>query len=219
MSRCCLAEKRYHARYIEKKGPFLQKKIKNEFLKGNILNGISMGEFRHLNEALMDVGRVLCQARKASCELCPLKTGCYAYQNKSPLKFPTQVSVKKIEHQLVLNRFLVFDSPGKKILAYQKKAVEWLEWQWELPTTIQHSTDKNLKQYPRKKSKANSLFELTSGITKYKILNRILNADKKQVFKMKFNNLKFIKTDLQSSNFTSTTFKILKKQAGPKSFF
>jgi A/G-specific adenine glycosylase len=65
--------------YLEKKGPHLQKKIKNEFKNENIFNEIPAHEFRHLNESLMDLGRVLCQARRASCELCPLKESCYAY--------------------------------------------------------------------------------------------------------------------------------------------
>jgi hypothetical protein len=56
-----------------------------------------------------------------------------------------------------------------------------------------------------------SLFELNSGITKYKIINRVYYLEKEHSNKVNFHKLKFRKIDSLKSNFTSTTLKILKK--------
>jgi A/G-specific adenine glycosylase len=206
---------RYYG-FLEIKGVKLQKKIRSEFSANTILANVSKNSFRDLNEALMDVGRVLCQSRKASCELCPLKKECVAYRQKNPLQYPKMgdeaKSAKKIDHQIKLSRYIVFDKSGKKILGYQKKKGEWLEGQWELPTSLTQSTDKKLTQYPRLKIKSGKkLFELKSGITKYQIVNHVYMLDYK-TFSEYQPDRKFVfrQIDHAHANLTSTSEKIIK---------
>ena len=95
----------------------------------------------------MDLGRVICQARKASCSICPLKKDCFAYKNGKPESFAMTIAKKSsAEHILVLLRIVVKEK--NKYLFYQKTQDQWLSGQWELPTFIIDSSDKNLKQYP-----------------------------------------------------------------------
>ena len=90
-----------------KKGPKLQKEIQNLFIQKLIFN--EKVSFRGLNEALMDLGRTFCQARKASCELCALKKTCKAFELGTPLKFPVndENEARKSEHELHLLRVIV----------------------------------------------------------------------------------------------------------------
>ena len=165
----------------EIKGVKLQKHIQQLFADGEIFSNRKIS-YRNVNEALMDLGRTYCQARKASCELCPLKKDCKSYALGQPLRFPIDAKVsvkKKQEHDLHLLR--VYAIRGKKILVYEKTNQEWLSGQYEVPTFILNSTDKKLAQYPvftsKKVPKSEETFK--SGITKYKILNSLIHADQK----------------------------------------
>lgn len=192
------------------KGLKLQKEIAGLFAEKKIFPGNY--SFRALNEALMDLGRTFCQARKASCELCPLKSACAAYQSGTPLKFPVDIQDKKKsqEHELTLLRAYVVKKG--KLLVYEKEEGEWLAGQFEVPTFIVKTTDKKLSQYPPFTGKISGKpVLLKTGITKYKITNQLLTVDEEQIKKWKFDR-KLVWKDLQKaeSNLSTTTLKGLK---------
>jgi A/G-specific adenine glycosylase len=192
------------------KGPKLQKEISELFIQNKIFNG--KYSWRALNEALMDLGRTFCQARKATCELCPLKSDCHAYSLGQPLKFPVDLTVKKKsqEHELTLLRVYVVKKAS--ILVYQKTDGEWLSGQFEVPTFILSSTDDKLAQYPKLKGKfSGEKIILKTGITKYKITNHLTTTDQSRLKDWGFNR-KLVWKDLQKadSNLTTTTLKGLK---------
>lgn len=158
------------------KGPRLQKQIQQLFVEKKIIPD-RHHSFRELNEALMDLGRTICQAKKAACEICPLKKNCQAFKEKKPLAYPvsTEASAKKsVEHNLKLLRVVV--KKGDKVIAYQKTQGEWLEGQWELPTFVLSCDDETFKQYPKTKRKISpdDMARVKTGITKYSIENYIL---------------------------------------------
>jgi A/G-specific adenine glycosylase len=196
------------------KGLKLQKEIQKLFVDKRIFN--EKISFRALNEALMDLGRTYCQARKAACELCPLKADCLSFKNGKPLLIPVvkeeQVKKKAVDHELHLLR--VFVMKKDKILVYQKAKDEWLSGQFEVPTFILSTTDESIKQYPRLNSKLKAQFTFKTGITKYKIQNSVLVMSEKE-----FKDLKFpVKSEWRSvmaedSNFSTTTLKALAKLA------
>ena len=135
----------------EEKGVKLQKKIRVLFHSKKIFPEIN-NEFRALNEALMDLGRVYCQSRKAYCEQCPVNNSCQSYAQKVSLEYP-KLSAKETQKKknaglstLSLLRIVVFKK--NKVLVYKKPKGSWLENQWEVPTYIYDSSDKELKQYP-----------------------------------------------------------------------
>lgn len=164
---------RYYA-IEEHKGPKLQKKLRQLFENNEICQSIESLGARNLNEALMDLGRRICQARTAACELCPLKENCQGRAN--PLMYP----VVKESHVADSNYFdlhllrLVLRKEGK-VLVYKKRRDEWLSGQYEVPTFTLFSEDESLNQYPQLEfSNYDLLPWLKTGITKYRIMNFVM---------------------------------------------
>lgn len=189
----------------EKKGPKLHKLIREKFQKKDF----KIKSFRAFNEALMDVGRIYCQANKAECNLCPLNTKCLG--QKRALEIPIKEVKKKKFYELELLRLVIMR--GRKVLVYQKSEDEWLAGQYELPTFVLNSEDKGLSQYPAlpKKLKFQVEKEIKQSITKYKIQNKVsVDKLKKSELEKYFNNLKFIEVD-KNQNLSSISFKVLNK--------
>ncbi len=204
----------------EEKGPKLQKLLYKKFNNNEFKILFKSAKPRDVNEALMDIGRVYCQARKADCHLCPLKKDCLVFQKKKkPLDFPVvkESKKKKESHELRLLRVVVKSSD--KILGYEKEDQHWLSGQIEIPTFILESTDRTLKQYPllkMTKSRYSKLPMVKTAITKYKIENYILELKKTEFQELvkgieKASRYKYFKFDVQEHHFSTTTLKVLKK--------
>lgn len=192
------------------KGLKLQKEIQKLFQEKKIFN--QKLSFRKLNEALMDLGRTYCQARKASCELCPLKKNCASFQSGKPLSLPLMKDEKKksMEHEIHLLRIII--QKKDKLLVYKKGSQEWLSGQYEVPTFILSSTDEKLKQYPRLKTDLEPEFSFITGITKYKIRNSVLRLSEKEFSKIPFTSdseWRCLKSE--DSNFSMATLKAIAK--------
>lgn len=196
------------------KGPKLQKQLWHDFEHKKIMAEMDGMSARALNEALMDLGRIICQARKASCTLCPLKLGCKAFQSGDPLQYPIE-GEKKISEDLYIKVLRVVVTDKKKILVYQKSAKEWLAGQWELPTFIFETNDEKLKQYPTIKSKKGyaDLDMIKTGITKYNIFNYILVMELGEFEKLsKKIDIDYVfKTNSDALNASTSTLKVLKR--------
>lgn len=198
----------------EAKGLKLQKKIYSLFTEEKVFPKGS-GSFRAINEALMDLGRTFCQARKTSCELCPLNKSCTAFKLGTPLNFPIDDAgpkTKAVDHELSLLR--VFVLKGKKILVYKKSSKQWLSGQYEVPTLTIKSTDEKFIQYPilKKKLAVDKCEIYQTGITKYKILNYILEADEKKLKALNFpESVEWRDFRDESSNLSTATLKGLQR--------
>ena len=197
------------------KGLKLQKDIWSRFEKGVVLPEMNELSARALNEALMDLGRITCQAKKASCMICPLSGSCKAKKNGEMLLIPVYEGEKKpsAEHVLKLLRVVVKDQ--NKILVYQKNQNEWLSNQWELPTFTIETTDEKVKQYPflKKNVELESLVSIKTTITKYNIQNYIFEVTLKDFNKMvKGIDREFHFKELNSKlNLSTASMKVLKK--------
>jgi len=85
------------------KGLKLQKRLWSDFAHKKIMAEMDGLSARAINEAMMDLGRIICQARKASCVLCPLASGCKAKASGDPLQIKQKEKKKKTkinEHKL-----------------------------------------------------------------------------------------------------------------------
>lgn len=194
------------------KGPRLTAQLYQLFNDKKILHEEKINSYRELNEALMDLGRVNCRAKMTDCLSCPLNKICLAHKNKKELSYPVQSKQIKDQHELHLLRIVV--KKKDKILTYQKMAGEWLDGQWEVPTFIISSTDKNLKQYPKYSQNNLNFAQLPkykTSITKYSITNSILELDEVSFKKMKLGKGFCWKENSSDSNFTTATIKCLKK--------
>lgn len=192
------------------KGPKLQKLIKKKFEDGEFPE-IAKCKGRDINEALMDLGRIYCQARSANCVGCPVYKDCVAGNSKDALEYP-EIPVKKIAKTYELDLLRVIVKDKDSILGYRKADDQWLSGQIECPTFILKSEDKKLKQYPELDSKLSykKLKKYKTAITKYKITNYILEISHAE-FKKSYNGA-FRKYKLKEKlNISTATTKALDK--------
>jgi A/G-specific adenine glycosylase len=192
------------------KGPQLHRHIQELFLAKKIFSKVS--SYRALNEALMDLGRNYCQARKASCDLCPMSKECAAANLGKPLQFPLDNKEKRKneEHEIHLLRFYVIKN--NKLLAYKKNEAEWLSGQYEVPTAILKTTDVKLKQYPKiKETKFAVKYQFKTGITKYTIINHVVILKESEIKKWKLWDLEWRDWQSEHANLSTATIKGLKK--------
>jgi len=198
-----------------KKGPKLHKILKEKFALGEL--DLKKGQsYRDLNEAFMDLGRNFCQARKVSCELCPMRKSCQAFSSGEPLNYP-EVPVVKTAKFYELDLLRVYIKNRSRIKGYIKGEKEWLAGQVETPTFVISSEDKSLKQYPKltKKVETKDLKKFKTSITKYKITNYILTLTDKEFEKFsKSQKYQFFNSDETKTNFATSALKIFKKLDG-----
>lgn len=86
------------------------------------------GEF---NEALMELGAVVCTPRKPACARCPLKTFCVAFAEGDPERYPRKAKKKKVPHKHV-GAAVVVDQRGRVLIA-QRQETSMLGGLWEFP--------------------------------------------------------------------------------------
>ena len=199
---------RYYGIEIEK-GVKLKKEIDELFQAKKILRN-SIESWRDLNESLMDLGREICQARKADCIICPIKNGCKARVSGEPLSIPfVSPKTKKEKHELDLLRLVSFKK--NKIAVVKKKKGEWLSGQYELPTYQIRTTDSSLSQYPIYNLPLESdLPFLKTGITKYKIKNFYLEKGEKYLKDCSnFSEIEFIDFEVAEKKLSTASLKVL----------
>ena len=51
------------------------------------------------NQAMMEFGAMLCKPKNPDCELCPVKSGCYAFNHKAITDFPQKLKKTKIRER------------------------------------------------------------------------------------------------------------------------
>ena len=203
----------------EIKGLKLQKKIREKFYNDEIFHLKDFESWRALNEALMDLGRVYCRAKKAFCENCPLEDICAARALKKELTYPLQDAKKGAQVFYDLNLLRVVVRSKDSVYVYQKNQNEWLADQWEVPTFIISTSDETLQQYPKisdsilsdRKVDFEKLKNIKTSITKYKITNYILEVESiDELKKLKFPRKLELHKMNDKSNLSTATFKLLK---------
>jgi A/G-specific adenine glycosylase len=201
----------------EEKGLKLQKRLRSLFEDNKILKNAEVLGYRDLNESLMDLGRVCCQAKRVNCSLCPLSKDCLAREEGRPLDFPVNLKSTKSKDLFELKLLRVVVRKRKKILVYKKEENYWLAGQKELPTFIINTNDDSLKQYPwlanDKQVVLKNLKKFKTSITKYNITNYIyemtLSDWKNFSTNMNF-SFSFVSDDTEVENLSTATIKALK---------
>ena len=86
---------------------------------------------RNFNQALMDLGAIICTPKKPSCSSCPLQNFCVAYSKYDPQDFPKKEMNKKNPLQEV-GIGLVFNKNGE-LLIDQRLESSSMGGMWEFP--------------------------------------------------------------------------------------
>ncbi|MDF1563551.1 MAG: A/G-specific adenine glycosylase [Deltaproteobacteria bacterium] len=83
-----------------------------------------------LNEALMELGALVCTPRSPACELCPLAAGCAAHRSGEPTRFPDRSPAPR-RKQALATCGLIQDRRGALLLARRRPGL--LGGLWEPP--------------------------------------------------------------------------------------
>jgi len=107
--------------YVEKKSRYLRN-ILHELLPEK-----HPGDF---NQALMDLGSLVCQPRRPLCAACPLKDGCEAYLKGAQLEIPVKTQRRPVPHHNVVAAII---RAGDRVLIDKRKSTDLLGGMWEFP--------------------------------------------------------------------------------------
>ncbi len=115
------------SRVLKKKkvSPYNRKIIYNHMLRW-----MKYGHGGDINEALMDLGSMLCRPNQAHCYQCPFVNSCGAYQTGVPEAYPKRLSKKKIPEYNVVTGIIWKNDKFLIMLRENKKHLGGL---WEFP--------------------------------------------------------------------------------------
>jgi len=99
-----------------------------EGLASNLLPTGQAGEF---NEALMELGALICTPIAPQCDLCPLEGACLARAADCPEDLPVRIPRRGIPHYDVAAAVTL--APDGQVLVAQRKADDMLGGLWEFP--------------------------------------------------------------------------------------
>lgn len=91
---------------------------------------LSPGQAGEHNQALMDLGALICTPRDPSCETCPLSKSCKAYRLGVQNQRPVKVSRPEIPHYLVSSAII---RQNQQVLIAQRPPRGLLGGLWEFP--------------------------------------------------------------------------------------
>ncbi len=91
---------------------------------------IPKGQARYFNQALMELGALLCKKENPQCSSCPIHTFCKAYKNGDPEAYP--VKQKKKNMIKIIAETLVVEK-NKKFLIHKRPLGKIMGGLWEFP--------------------------------------------------------------------------------------
>lgn len=169
--------------YLYKKN--IQTNSANQFFEKKITYLLQFAEVKILNQALMELGALICVAKNPNCAICPLQKFCNAFQNKLTNKIPNY-PLPKPATSLTMDYWII-ENKNKQLLICNPQNTKWWKGMWVFPYFFQTkemeadyflSIKSNLQFYNSQK-----LGTLKHQVTRYKILaNYWLFTEKHQVF-------------------------------------
>lgn len=114
--------KRVLARYFAVEGWPGEKKVENRLWE--LTEEVTpKGRVADFNQAMMDIGAMVCTRTKPKCTLCPLQTDCLAYNNESWAQFPGKKPKKIMPEKETY--FLILSQNGKVWLEQRESSGLW----------------------------------------------------------------------------------------------
>jgi A/G-specific adenine glycosylase len=82
------------------------------------------------NQAMMELGAIICKPKKPACGICPVNTGCYAFLNNATGQLPVKLKTVKVRERY-LNYILITD--GDKVLMNKRGMKDIWANMYDLP--------------------------------------------------------------------------------------
>lgn len=121
--------KRVLARLFQMESPVNTSSSVNVFreMAQQLLDSADPGTF---NQAVMELGALICKPKQPVCEACPLEKYCKAFGDKSVADFPKKKAKKPVPEKLLVTGII---EKNGKVLIVQRNQDHMLGGLWELP--------------------------------------------------------------------------------------
>ncbi len=101
-----------------------------KILKDHLGEIIRIGDAGSINQAVMDLGSLICLPKKPACEICPVKVYCLAFENQTQLLLPVKKKKRPIPHVVVVAAIIM---DGSQVLVTKRPPGKLLGGLWEFP--------------------------------------------------------------------------------------
>lgn len=101
-----------------------------ESLKNRARELMPIGRALDFNQAIMDLGSLICMPRQPACIHCPLQSSCLSFQHGTQSCFPIKKPKKSLPHYEVVAAVI---KKGKRVLIDKRRAQGLLGGLWEFP--------------------------------------------------------------------------------------
>ena len=91
---------------------------------------IPKGQARFFNQALMELGALVCTAQNPNCRSCPIRTHCQAFKQKNPEAYPVRKKRKKL---VKVEASAIVLAKNGRILIQRRPVGEIMGGLWEFP--------------------------------------------------------------------------------------
>ncbi|WP_185862216.1 A/G-specific adenine glycosylase [Blattabacterium cuenoti] len=180
---------RVFSRYLGIFNDITSTKTKNTFriIILKMMNSESPGLF---NQAIMDIGSILCTPKKTKCLLCPVKDSCFSIKNGTVDKLPIKRRIKSIKHRFFYYIFIC-DSDKNIYLNKRSKKDIW-KGLYDFPLiesknklTIHEIIEKICKKFRLIVSNIMIIFKIKHKLTHQILFIQFLNCEILQNLKKK----------------------------------
>lgn len=120
---------RVYSRIFAKRGHAKETQLKKQIwdLAGILVAPENPGDF---NQALMELGAMVCRPNLPACGRCPVSSLCRAYEQGNPQVYPETPPAGKI---IKLKRVAAVCERAGKVLFVKPKRARWFQGMWSLP--------------------------------------------------------------------------------------
>lgn len=137
---------RFISRYLSLSAPTNSPALKEQihsFLRQEI-DPSAPGIF---NQALMEIGSLVCKPRNPECTQCPVAAGCSAFRNNTREQFPVKIPREKVKNRYFT--YLILRNAGNETLLRKRTATDIWKGLYDFPL-IETSTppDPGSKEFP-----------------------------------------------------------------------
>ena len=133
-------------------------------LAGEIVQAAPEGKAGEVNEALMELGALLCPPQNPRCLLCPLADLCQAALNGTQSERPVRTPRKATPHYQVAAAVIWEDAPLRgRLLIAQRPQKGMLGGLWEFPGGKQEAEDADLPATLRREIREEMAVEIAVG--------------------------------------------------------